>query len=130
MATPRGSPGKAQRRTIFLLPEETGVNAVCAKAPVATTTSNAARLILESVGKLLDDRVREEPLTHLPKLCFDVLSCLPPVRKRDPKQLADANIFHPRKPERAERMLDGLTLRVENGRLELDGDGGFHCGGG
>jgi len=130
MATPRGSPGRAQRRTIFLSPDETEVRVLgagCAKTPAATS-SRTASLILENVGKLLDDGVGEEALTHLPKLRFDVLSCLAPVRKRDPKQLADANIFHPRETERAERMLDGLALRIENGRFELDGNGGFHRG--
>jgi hypothetical protein len=130
MATPRGSPGKAQRRTIFLSPEETEVSVVVtgwAKTPAAIS-SRAANLVFESVGKLLDDGVGEEALTHLPKLRFDVLSCLASVRKRDPKQLAGANIFHPGETERAERMLDGLALRIENGRLELDGDRGFHRG--
>jgi hypothetical protein len=63
----------------------------------------------------------------LSKLRFDVLSCLPTVRKRDSKQLADAHIFHSREAERAQRMLDGLPLRVENGRFEFDGDGRFHA---
>lgn len=89
-----------------------------------------AGLVFEGVGEFLDDRVGKEPLTHLSKLRFDVLSCLPPISKRDPKQLADANIFHPSESERAERMFDGLALRIEYGRLQFNGNRGFHRGGG
>jgi hypothetical protein len=59
-------------------------------------------------------------------LRVDFVTALATVSKRDAKQLPDAHIFHTRKPERAERMLDRLPLRIEDGRLELDGDGGFH----
>jgi hypothetical protein len=48
------------------------------------------------------------------------------VRKRDPKQLAGAHIFHPFEAERAQRVLNRFPLRVENGVFQLDDDGGFH----
>ena len=83
-------------------------------------------LLLECVGEMFDDGIGEEPLTHLSKLRFDVVSILPTVRKRNSKQLAHPDIFHPRKPERAQRMLDGLPLRIEDRRLQLDDDRCFH----
>ena len=86
-------------------------------------------LLLECVGEVFDDRVREESFTHLSKLPFELLPWLPTVRKRQSKQFAGADIFHLRETERAQRVLDGLPLRIENGGLELDDDGSFHASG-
>src|SRR5689334_21061831 len=90
----------------------TGSSAVAARivSAAAAMMTNAANLLLERVREFFDDGVREEPLAHLPKLRFDVFPCLPSVRKRDAKQLADADIFHAAEAERAERVLDGLAL--------------------
>src|SRR5688500_10584962 len=87
------------------------------------------KLLLDRVGEFFDDRVCKEPLTHLSKLRFDVLPSLPTFRKRHSKQLADTDIFHPREAERAQRVLARFPLRVQHGRLQLDGDGGFHARG-
>ena len=85
-----------------------------------------AILLLERVGEMFDDGIGEEPFTHLSKLRFDVVSILPTVRKRYPKQLTHANIFHPRKTERAQRVLNGLPLRIEDRRFQLDDHRCFH----
>src|SRR6185436_2579570 len=118
-ATPRGSPATVQRRMTFRSRVGTEVRAsACANRLAAVVSSTrAVSLLLESVGEFFDDRVCEKPLTHRSNLGFDLLSCLPTVRKHDPKQLADPHIFHPRKPERAQRVLDGLALRVQHARL-------------
>src|SRR5216684_4160899 len=94
----------------------------------AGIAARRSRLIVDRVRKRFDDRVGEEPLAHLPELTLDLLARLATIRKRDAKQLAGAHIFHPFKPKRTQRMLNGLPLRVENGRLQLDDDGGFHGG--
>jgi len=86
----------------------------------------AANLVVDRKRKLLDDSVGEEPLADLPELTFDLFPRLTCVCKRDAKQLAGAHIFHALEPERADRMLNRFPLRVENGRLELDDDGGVH----
>src|SRR5256885_1510176 len=78
-------------------------------------------LLLECVGEVFDDRVREKSFTHLSQLLFDLLPGLLTVRKHDPKQLARSHIFHTAEPERAQRVLDGLPLRIENGGLALAG---------
>jgi hypothetical protein len=77
---------------------------------------------------MFDDGIREKSFTHLSKLRFDVVSILPTVRKRQCKQLANSDIFHAGEAERAQRVLDGLPLRIENGRLELDDDLCLHGG--
>ena len=77
---------------------------------------------------MFDDGIREEPFTHLSKLRFDVVSILPTVRKHNSKQLPDPHIFHPPETERAQRVLNGLPLRIEDGGFELDDDGCFHGG--
>src|SRR5688572_33429315 len=96
-ATPRGSPGRAHRRTTLRSRVGDGFNAslpVWARAaPAVSRIRRAVKLLLECVGEFFDDCVREEPLTHLSKLGFDVLPCLPTVRKRDPKQFAGPHIF-------------------------------------
>ena len=74
---------------------------------------SALSLLLECVGEILDDRIREEFLAHLTKLDFHVFSGLPTFRKRNSKQLSDPHIFHTGEAERGERVLDGLPLRVE-----------------
>src|SRR5438105_125603 len=65
-------------------------------------------------------------IVALSSLPFDLFPRLAFVRKRDAKQLAGADIFHAFETKRADRMLDRFPLRVENGRLELDDDGGMH----
>ena len=87
-----------------------------------------AILLLECVGEMFDDGIREEPFTHLSKLRFDVVSILPTVRKRYSKQLSYADIFHPCKTKRAQRMLDRFALRIEDRRLQLDDHCCFHGG--
>src|SRR5436305_3108944 len=87
----------------------------------------AAKLVINREGKFLDDRVGEEPLANLPELTFDLFARLAGVCKREAKQLAGAHIFHALKSKRADRMLNRFPLRVENGRLELDDDGGVHA---
>src|SRR5215203_219029 len=118
MATPRGSPGSAQRRMTRLPPEVrlvsvSGVGAAgwanVQAAAVASSTRVVSLIVragsvFERVGEFLDDGVGKEPLTHLSKLGLDFLSCLPSFRKRDSKQLAHADIFHPREFERAQRV--------------------------
>src|SRR5258706_1667337 len=128
-ATPWGSPGSCQRLAIFWSRVGTGVSGWAMTDEVtAGIAARRSRLIVDRVRKRFDDRVGEEPLAHLPELTLDLFARLATIRKRDTKQLAGAHIFHPFKPERAQRMLDGLPLRVENGRLQLDDDGGFHGG--
>src|SRR4051794_20118859 len=122
MATPCGSPGSCQRLTIFWSRVGTGVSGCAMDA----TAIRRSRLIVDRIRKFFDDGVGEEPLAHLAELTFDLVPRLATICKRDAKQLAGAHIFHPFEPKRAERMLDGLALRIENGRLELDDDGGFH----
>ena len=82
----------------------------------ATTASSdrATRSFLERVGELLDDGVGEESLTHLPELRFDAFPCLPTLRKHEAKRLPDPHIFHAGESERAERVLNGLSLWVED----------------
>src|SRR5882757_6225819 len=123
IATPCGSPGSSQRLTIFWSRVGTRVRGW---AVIVGIASRKSRLIVDRVRELFDDGVGEEPLAHLPELTLDLFARLATIRKRDAKQLAGAHIFHPFESKRAERMLDGLPLRVEDGRLELDGDGGFH----
>src|SRR5436309_15466793 len=112
-ATPCGSPGSCQRLTIFWSRVATGVSG-CAMIDDAAIASSAA-LIVNGVRKFFDDGVGEEPLAHLPELTLDLVTRLATVRKRDPKQLAGAHIFHPAEPERAERMLNRFPLRIEDG---------------
>src|SRR5215212_9040749 len=129
-APPRGSPETDQRRITFLSREGTEERtsaALANKLAAVVSSTRAVSLVLESVGEFFDDRVSEKPLTHLSNLRFDLLPCLPTVRKHDPKQLAGPNIFHAREAKRAERMLDGFALRVEDGGFQFDGDGCFHC---
>ena len=70
---------------------------------------------------MFDDRIREEPLTHLPKLRFDVVSVLPTVRQRQSKHLPHPDIFHTLETEGAEGVLDRGPLRVEDRRLKFYG---------
>src|SRR6185436_3311186 len=76
--------------------------------------TSRATLLLESVGEVFNDCVGKEPFEHLSKLRFDIRPCLPTFRKRQSKQFADAHIFHTCEPERAQRVLNGLALRVED----------------
>src|SRR6185436_11717531 len=97
----------------FLSAERTGGRTSAAPAnrlAAVVSSTRAVSLLLECVGEFFDDRVREKPLTHLSNLRFDLLPCLPTVRKHNPKQLAGPNIFHPPEPKRTERVLDGLAL--------------------
>jgi hypothetical protein len=125
-ATPCGSPGSSQRLMIFWSRVETGVSGWALTEPAIANSAIAANLVVDRVRKLLDDGVGEEPLADLPELTFDLFPRLTCVCKRDAKQLAGAHIFHAFEPERADRMLNRFPLRVENGRLELDNDGGVH----
>src|SRR5687767_13082270 len=104
MATPRGSPDNVQRRITFLSRVGAGARSA-ASSDIAAEVSRtrAASLLLECVGEFFDDCVGEESLTHLSKLHFDVLPCLPTVRKRNAKQFADTDIFHAGEAQRAER---------------------------
>src|SRR5258708_33322145 len=117
IAMPCGSPGSSQRLTIFWSCVATEVSG-CAAIGIASARSSA-KLLVDRIREVLDDGVGEETLAHLPELTFDVLTRLSVVRKRDPKQLAGAHIFHPFEAQRAQRMLNRLPLRIENGRLEL-----------
>src|SRR6185369_5926853 len=130
MATPCGSPSTDHRRTTFWSRVGIGLRVWgCAKRVAAAEQVSRTRpaiLLLDRVGEMFDDSIREKPFTHLSKLRFDVVSILPTVRKRYPKQLADPHIFHPPETERAQQVLNGLPLGVEDGRFELDDDGCFH----
>jgi hypothetical protein len=87
------------------------------------------RLLLNRVGEVFDNRVREKPLTHLPKLNFHLVSSLLTFRKHYSKQLTDPNIFHSPETEGVKGVLDGGSLRIKDGRLQLNSDSGFHAGG-
>src|ERR1700737_3795379 len=131
MANPCGSPGSDHRFTIFW--SRVGMEARDSAradnaAEVVSSTNATARSLLECVGEVFDDRIREEPLTHLTNLLFQLGSWLLTIRKRDSKQLAGPNIFHAIEPQRAQGMLDRLSLRIEHGRLELHDHRGFHGG--
>src|SRR5437588_9731434 len=102
------------------------MSAANAAEEVSSTRAAAANLLLDCVGEVFDDCVREESFTHLPKLRFDVLPRLPTVRKRNFEQFSDAHIFHAVEAKRAERVLDRFPLRVEDGGLEVDGDESLH----
>src|SRR5580765_3974900 len=98
-ATPCGSPGSSQRLMIFWSRAATGVSgwALVDEASTELAIANsaiAANLVIDREGKLLDDRVGEEPLADLPELTFDLFPRLACVRKRDPEQLPGAHIFH------------------------------------
>ena len=86
-------------------------------------------LLLDRVGEVFDDGIREKSFTHLPQLLLEQLSGLLTVRKHYSKQLSHPHIFHARKTQRAQRVLDRLPLRVENGWFELYDDGRFHAAG-
>src|SRR3954469_24636298 len=124
IATPCGSPGSSQRFTTFESRVATGVSGCAMRGEAAIAI--ATRLLVNREREILDDGVGEEALAHLPQLTLDLIPRLAIVCKRDAKQLAGADIFHPFKAKRAERMLNGLPLRIENGRLQLDDDGGVH----
>src|SRR5882672_2815245 len=93
-ATPCGSPGNSQRLTIFWSREATGVSGWADTEVAIASSAIAANLVIDRKGKLLDDRVGEEPLADLPELTFDLFPRLACVRKRDPEQLPGAHIFH------------------------------------
>ena len=67
---------------------------------------------------VLDQRVREQALAHLGQLCriLDV----------ELDQPADVDIADPAEPERGQRPLDRLALRIENSRLRPDEHAGPH----
>src|SRR4051812_37156861 len=125
-ATPCGSPGSSHRLTIFWSCVVTGVSGWAFVELAIAKSAIAPNLVIDREGKLLDDRVGEEPLADLPELTFDLFPRLACVCKREAKQLPGAHIFHAFKSKRADRMLNRFPLRVENGRLELDDDGGVH----
>src|SRR5258708_3637418 len=132
MGAPRGSPSSFHECTACRSEAGGGVGACAARKSVAAEQVSSPRkmgLLLECVGEVFDDRVREKSFTHLSQLLLEQLSGLLTVRKHYSKQLSHAHIFHPRKTERAQRVLDRLPLRVENGRFELYHDGRFHAGG-
>ena len=87
------------------------------------------RLLLNRVGEVFDDRIREKSLTHLSKLSFHLVSSLLTFRKRYSKQLTDPNIFHRPEAEGIEGVLDGRALRIKDGRLQLYGHCRFHARG-
>ena len=74
-AMPRGSPGSLQRLTTFESRVETELRTSAANAAeqVSSTRATVARLLLEGVGEVFDDRVREESFTHLLQLPFELL---------------------------------------------------------
>src|SRR5512146_133412 len=118
-ATPRGPPEIDQRRTTFWSREETGASvfgsaAVRRDAAERVSSPSMWNLLLECVGEVFDDRIRKEPFTHLTKAGLDVTTGLPTFRKRYTKQLADPHIFHAGEPKRAQRVLNGFPLRVED----------------
>src|SRR5437867_3682516 len=127
---PCGSPGRDHRRTTFESRVGAGVSADCAWRDIAadkvSSTIAAVRSLLECVGEVFDNRIREKLLTHLTQLPLDFRSWLPTIRKRYTEQLADPNIFHTGESERAEGVLNRFSLRVEDRGLQLDDDGGFH----
>src|SRR5437867_1527358 len=132
MARPWGSPGSDQRLTIFwsrMGTEARDSPRAGNAAEVVSSTNATARSLLECVGEVFDDRIREEPLTHLTNLLFQLGSWLLTIRKRNSKQLAGSHIFHTIEPQGAQGVLDGLSLRIEHGRLELHDHRGFHGGG-
>src|SRR5438270_1694614 len=125
-ATPCGSPGSSHRLMIFLSDVATGVSGCAWSDPAIASSAIAANLVVDRIRKLLDDGVGEETLAHVTQLTFDLFPRLAGVCKRDAKQLAGAHIFHAFEAERADRVLNRFSLRVENGRLELDDDGRVH----
>src|SRR5438093_10377418 len=128
---PCGSPGRDHRRTTFESRVGAGVSADCAWREIAadkvSSTIAAVRSLLECVGEVFDNRIREKLLTHLTQLPLDFRSWLPTIRKRYTEQLADPHIFHTGESERAEGVLNRFSLRVEDRGLQLDDDGGFHA---
>src|SRR6266516_3612543 len=92
-ATPCGSPGSSQRLTILLSRVATGVRGCAMSGDAAIAI--ATRLLVNREREILDDRIGEEPLAHLPELTLDLIPRLATIRKRDAKQLAGADIFHP-----------------------------------
>src|SRR5438874_8054275 len=126
-ATPRGSPGSSQRWTICGSLLATGVSfAAFSDAAEKVSSPMRVRLLVNRVGEVFDDRIGKESFTHLLHVPFDRFSGLLTFRQRDSKQLAGADIFHPFESERAQGVLDRLPLRIEDGGLQLDGDGGLH----
>jgi hypothetical protein len=89
---------------------------------------SARTLLLECVGEVFDDRIREEFLAHSTKLCFDVSSGLLTFRKRNSKQLPHAHIFHTVEAEGGEGVLDGFALGIEDRLLKFNDYCGFHGG--
>jgi hypothetical protein len=130
MATPRGLPGSDQRRTIFLSFVGMGVRLIGSAArrleAANTVSSPTVNLLLDRVGEIFDNRIGEEPFTHLTQVGFNVSSGLLTIRKRDTKQFSHPYIFHASEAEGGEGMLDGFALRIEDRRLEGDGDGSSH----
>src|SRR5258706_9034050 len=132
MATPRGSPSSFHECRTCRSEAGGGMGACAARRSVAAEQVSSPRkmeLLLDRVGEVFDDGVREKSFTHLPQLLLEQLSGLLTVRKHDSKQLSHTHIFHAPEPERAQRVLDRLPLRVENGRFELYDDGRFHAAG-
>src|SRR5438128_12454040 len=117
MARPWGSPGSDQRFTIFWsrMGTEARDSAGAGNAAEVVSSTNAtARSLLECVGEVFDDRIREEPLTHLTNLLFQLGWWLLTIRQRNSKELSGPHIFHTVESQRAQRVLDGLSLRVEH----------------
>src|SRR5437763_3180259 len=85
-AMPCGSPVSDQRRTIFGSLVGIALRTDCAWSETAadkvSSTIAAVRLLLECVGEVFDNSIREELLTHLTYLPFDFRSWLPTIRKR------------------------------------------------
>ena len=75
-ATPRGSPPRFQR---FTMRESARSDHAAERVSSAQA---AASLVLECVGEIFDDRVREELFAHLTNLSLDFGSWLPTIRKR------------------------------------------------
>ena len=70
-------------------------------------------LIVERIGKVLNDRIGEKFFAHFAELCFDGIPGVV-VIQRDPKQFSDANIFHAAETEGMERVFDGFPLGIED----------------
>ena len=58
----------------------TGDSAATAKPAARVSRTRPVSLLLDRVGEIFNDGISEEPLTHLPKLRFDVVPVLPTVR--------------------------------------------------
>src|SRR5712691_10109021 len=105
---PCGSPERGQRFTIFESARRGSA------AEIVSSAQAAANLLLECVGEVFDDCIREEFFAHLTNGSLDFGSWLPTIRKRKSKQFAHPHIFQAGEAQRTEGVLDGLTLRVED----------------